>query len=71
MTHQERCKHGCKTLCDLPSCPHADVDALGPICVRCGKVEWPSPFALIIAGSIIYFIFQMVRWAQVGFLVVK
>ena len=57
--------------CDLPACLHADVDQIGPICVRCARVKWPRPEAVVIVGAILFFGAHLIVWARAGFIVVK
>ena len=75
MNHQERCKHGCRNEpaggCDLPACLHADVDQLGPCCLSCGRIKRPKIEYIIVVGACLYFLAQMVRWAMVGFEVIR
>ena len=75
MTHKERCKHGCRNEpvegCDLPACPHADVDQLLFVCLSCFRIKWPRIEVVVIVGSVLFFIAQMIRWGIAGFSVVK
>lgn len=75
MTHQERCKHGCRNEpvegCDLPACLHADIDQLGPVCLHCFRIKWPRPEAVVIVGAILFFSVHFAAWVMGGFSVVK
>lgn len=51
-------------------CTHADVDQLGPVCLHCGRVKWPSPFAVVIVGACLYFLAQMIRWHNAGWRII-
>ena len=41
------------------------------MCLSCGRIKRPKIEYVIVVGACLYFLAQMVRWAMVGFEVVR
>lgn len=43
------------------SCPHSEADAIGPVCISCGRVSFDPSYAFI-AFAVCFFAAQVARW---------
>lgn len=44
------------------NCKHSEADALGPVCLSCGRLALPDPSTLFLAFAVFYFAVMAARY---------